>query len=82
MDYSVAGLIVAAVALVAGVALYIAMIPPLQVWLVSIAPSSPASERSINPHVGASPPNCNTAATIATIASESGRNTFQPSRIS
>src|SRR5215510_2317794 len=33
-------------------------------------------------YLGASLVNCSTAATIATMASESGRNTFQPSRIS
>src|ERR1041384_7097446 len=32
-------------------------------------------------HLGASPENCKTAATMTTIVSEIGKNTFQPSRI-
>src|SRR5262245_12878275 len=49
------------------------------------APMRPPSDRSIMPcprHFGVSPPYCKTPATIATMASETGRNTFQPSRIS
>src|SRR5262252_9162534 len=45
----------------------------------------PASDRSIMPllrHFAINPPYCKTPATIATIARESGRKTFQPSRMS
>src|SRR6266436_5515453 len=42
-----------------------------------------AQSHDSSPHcgTGAHPANCSTPATIATMASESGRNTFQPSRI-
>jgi hypothetical protein len=33
-------------------------------------------------HFAINPPYCKTPATIATIASESGKNTFQPNRMS
>src|SRR4029078_10281296 len=49
------------------------------------APRRPASDRSIMPlsrHFCTSAQYCKTPATIATMASESGRNTFQPSPIS
>ena len=47
------------------------------------APSQAGSEYSMLPsvHFGAHPVTCSTPATIATMASEIGRNTFQPSRI-
>ena len=45
MDYSVAGLIGGAVALAAGFAAYIAMIPSVQQRLISIAPRETAEQR-------------------------------------
>jgi len=45
MDYSIAGLIVAAVALAAGLALYVAMLPSLQKYFRSIAPRETAQQR-------------------------------------
>ena len=45
MDYSIAGLIVAAVVLIAGLALYVAMLPSLQRYLRSIAPRATAEQR-------------------------------------
>jgi hypothetical protein len=45
MDYSSGGLIVAAVALIAGLALYVAMLPSLQRYLRSIAPRETAEQR-------------------------------------
>ena len=45
MDYSIAGLIVAAVALIAGLALYLAMLPSLQRYLRSVAPRQTAQQR-------------------------------------
>ena len=45
MDYSLAGLIVAAIALAAGLALYIAMVPPLQAWLIAQAPRETEAQR-------------------------------------
>ena len=45
MDYSVAGLIVAAIALAAGLALYIAMVPALQAWLIAKAPRETQAQR-------------------------------------
>ena len=45
MDYSVAGLIGGAVALVAGLAAYIALIPSVQQRLISIAPRETAEQR-------------------------------------
>jgi hypothetical protein len=45
MDYSLGGLIVAAAALIAGLALYVAMIPPLQAWLISVAPRETQAQR-------------------------------------
>ena len=47
------------------------------------APSQAGSENSMpsSLHFGAHPVTCSTPATIATMASEIGRNTFQPSRI-
>ena len=45
MDYSVAGLIGAAVALVAGFAAYIALIPSVQQRLRAIAPRETAEQR-------------------------------------
>src|SRR5262249_54319341 len=43
---------------------------------------SPFGGRAPHAHLGVHPASCSTAATIATMASESGRNTFHPSRIS
>jgi hypothetical protein len=45
MDYSLGGLIVGAVALVAGLAGYVAMLPSLQRYLRSIAPRETAEQR-------------------------------------
>ena len=45
MDYSVAGLIGGAVALGAGFAAYIALIPSVQQRLISIAPTETAAQR-------------------------------------
>jgi|KBSSwiStaDraftv2_1062776.scaffolds.fasta_scaffold4324807_2 hypothetical protein len=45
MDYSVAGLVGGAVALVAGLAAYIALIPSVQQRLISIAPRETAEQR-------------------------------------
>ena len=45
MDYSVAGLIGGAVALVAGLVGYFAIIPPLQQWLISNAPRDTQAQR-------------------------------------
>ena len=45
MDYSVAGLVGGAVALVAGFAAYIALIPSVQQRLISIAPRETAEQR-------------------------------------
>jgi hypothetical protein len=45
MDYSVAGLIGGAVALVAGFAVYVALIPSIQQRLISIAPRETAAQR-------------------------------------
>jgi hypothetical protein len=44
-DYSVAGLIGGAAALVAGLVLYFAVIPPLQQWLISNAPHDTPAQR-------------------------------------
>ena len=45
MDYSVAGLVGGAVALVAGLVGYFAIIPPLQQWLISNAPRDTQAQR-------------------------------------
>ena len=45
MDYSVAGLIGGAVALVAGLAGYFAIVPPLQQWLISNAARDTQAQR-------------------------------------
>ena len=45
MDYSVAGLIGAAVAIVIGLAAYVAMLPALQTKLRAIAPRDTAEQR-------------------------------------
>ena len=45
MDYSVAGLIGGMAALAVGLALYFVLIPPLQAWLISVAPRDTAEQR-------------------------------------
>ena len=45
MDYSVAGLIGGALALVAGLAAYLAIIPSLQQALISVAPRDTVAQR-------------------------------------
>ena len=45
MDYSLGGLIVGAVALIAGLALYVAMLPSLQNYFRSVAPRETAEQR-------------------------------------
>ena len=45
MDYSVAGLVGGAVAILTGLAVYVAMLPALQTKLRAIAPSDTAEQR-------------------------------------